>query len=102
LKIVIIRAIVNLLAVAAVVQHQDERRRHFGSVPAGIFAVLTEAIVGALLRAAAPATQCAVKLGETNVSRFAFVAPRTFVEVHRLNQDDILEVEGTFYAPARK
>jgi enamine deaminase RidA (YjgF/YER057c/UK114 family) len=28
--------------------------------------------------------------------------PRTFVEVHRLNQDDILEVEGTFYAPARK
>jgi 2-iminobutanoate/2-iminopropanoate deaminase len=28
--------------------------------------------------------------------------PRTIVEVHRLNQDDILEVEGTFYAPARK
>src|SRR5215469_289332 len=28
--------------------------------------------------------------------------PRTFVEVHRLNQDDILEVEGTFYAPAQK
>jgi 2-iminobutanoate/2-iminopropanoate deaminase len=28
--------------------------------------------------------------------------PRTFVEVHRLNQDDILEVEGTFYAPARR
>jgi len=27
--------------------------------------------------------------------------PRTIVEVHRLNQDDILEVEGTFYAPAR-
>jgi len=25
--------------------------------------------------------------------------PRTIVEVHRLNQDDILEVEGTFYAP---
>jgi len=24
------------------------------------------------------------------------------VEVHRLNQDDILEVEGTFYAPAQK
>jgi 2-iminobutanoate/2-iminopropanoate deaminase len=28
--------------------------------------------------------------------------PRTIVEVHRLNQDDILEVEGTFYAPAQK
>jgi enamine deaminase RidA (YjgF/YER057c/UK114 family) len=25
--------------------------------------------------------------------------PRTIVEVHRLNQDDIVEVEGTFYAP---
>ena len=25
--------------------------------------------------------------------------PRTIVEVHRLNQDDIAEVEGTFYAP---
>jgi len=25
--------------------------------------------------------------------------PRTIVEVSRLNQDDILEVEGTFYAP---
>lgn len=28
--------------------------------------------------------------------------PRTIIEVHRLNQDDILEVEGTFYAPAKK
>lgn len=28
--------------------------------------------------------------------------PRTIVEVHRLNQDDILEVEGTFYAPPKK
>jgi 2-iminobutanoate/2-iminopropanoate deaminase len=28
--------------------------------------------------------------------------PRTIVEVHRLNQDDILEVEGTFYTPQRK
>jgi len=28
--------------------------------------------------------------------------PRTIVEVHRLNQDDIVEVEGTFYAPARE
>ncbi len=28
--------------------------------------------------------------------------PRTIVEVHRLNQDDIMEVEGTFYAPVRK
>ena len=28
--------------------------------------------------------------------------PRTIVEVHRLNQDDIFEVEGTFYAPVRK
>jgi len=25
--------------------------------------------------------------------------PRTIVEVHRLNQDDFVEVEGTFYAP---
>jgi len=28
--------------------------------------------------------------------------PRTIVEVRRLNQDDICEVEGTFYAPAGK
>jgi 2-iminobutanoate/2-iminopropanoate deaminase len=28
--------------------------------------------------------------------------PRTIVEVARLNQDDIVEVEGTFYAPAGK
>jgi 2-iminobutanoate/2-iminopropanoate deaminase len=28
--------------------------------------------------------------------------PRTIVEVRRLNQDDIFEVEGTFYAPAKK
>ena len=28
--------------------------------------------------------------------------PRTIVEVRRLNQDDILEVEGTFFAPLRK
>jgi enamine deaminase RidA (YjgF/YER057c/UK114 family) len=28
--------------------------------------------------------------------------PRTIVEVHRLNQDDIMEVEGTFYAPNKK
>jgi len=28
--------------------------------------------------------------------------PRTIVEVHRLNQDDIVEVEGTFYAPINK
>jgi len=28
--------------------------------------------------------------------------PRTIVEVHRLNQDDIFEVEDTFYAPAKK
>ena len=27
--------------------------------------------------------------------------PRTIVEVARLNQDDIFEVDGTFYAPAR-
>lgn len=25
--------------------------------------------------------------------------PRTIVEVQRLNQDDIVEIEGTFYAP---
>jgi enamine deaminase RidA (YjgF/YER057c/UK114 family) len=28
--------------------------------------------------------------------------PRTIVEVHRLNQDDIFEVKGTFYAPVKK
>src|ERR1044072_6557104 len=28
--------------------------------------------------------------------------PRTIVEVHRLNQDDIFEVEGTFYAPLKR
>ena len=28
--------------------------------------------------------------------------PRSILEVHRLNQDDIFEVEGTFYAPAKK
>jgi enamine deaminase RidA (YjgF/YER057c/UK114 family) len=28
--------------------------------------------------------------------------PRTVIEVGRLNQDDIVEVEGTFYAPTRK
>jgi enamine deaminase RidA (YjgF/YER057c/UK114 family) len=28
--------------------------------------------------------------------------PRTIVEVHRLNQDDIFEIEGTFYAPLNK
>ena len=27
--------------------------------------------------------------------------PRTIVEVSRLNQDDMFEVEGTFYAPAK-
>lgn len=28
--------------------------------------------------------------------------PRTIIEVHRLNQDDIVEVEGTFYAPVAR
>src|SRR5215831_11570289 len=28
--------------------------------------------------------------------------PRTIVEVHRLNQNDMFEVEGTFYAPVKK
>src|ERR1700719_4576847 len=28
--------------------------------------------------------------------------PRTIIEVHRLNGDDICEVEGTFYARLRK
>jgi len=28
--------------------------------------------------------------------------PRTTIEVHRLNQDDIFEVEGTFYAPVKR
>jgi 2-iminobutanoate/2-iminopropanoate deaminase len=27
--------------------------------------------------------------------------PRTIVEVSRLNQDDVVEVEGTFFSPAR-
>lgn len=27
--------------------------------------------------------------------------PRTIVEVRKLNQDDVIEVEGTFYAPPR-
>jgi 2-iminobutanoate/2-iminopropanoate deaminase len=28
--------------------------------------------------------------------------PRTILEVRRLNQDDLFEVEGTFYAPVKK
>ena len=28
--------------------------------------------------------------------------PRTIVEVSRLNQDDVVEVEGTFFCPAQK
>jgi 2-iminobutanoate/2-iminopropanoate deaminase len=28
--------------------------------------------------------------------------PRTIIEVDRLNQDDVVEVEGTFYAPVKK
>ena len=28
--------------------------------------------------------------------------PRTIVEVSRLNQDDIVEVEGTFFCPAKR
>ena len=28
--------------------------------------------------------------------------PRTIIEVHRLNQDDFFEVEGTFYAPLQR
>jgi enamine deaminase RidA (YjgF/YER057c/UK114 family) len=28
--------------------------------------------------------------------------PRTIIEVDRLNQDDIVEVEGTFFAPVKK
>jgi 2-iminobutanoate/2-iminopropanoate deaminase len=28
--------------------------------------------------------------------------PRTIIEVHRLNDDDICEVEGTFYVPQKK
>jgi enamine deaminase RidA (YjgF/YER057c/UK114 family) len=28
--------------------------------------------------------------------------PRTIVEVSRLNQDDIVEVEGTFFCPLRR
>src|SRR5438132_5907769 len=28
--------------------------------------------------------------------------PRTIVEVHSLNQEDLMKVQGTFYAPAKK
>ncbi len=28
--------------------------------------------------------------------------PRTIIEVHRLNQDDIVEIEGTFYSPVKR
>jgi hypothetical protein len=28
--------------------------------------------------------------------------PRTIIEVQRMNQDDIVEVEGTFYAPVKR
>lgn len=28
--------------------------------------------------------------------------PRTIIEVNRLNQDDIVEVEGTFYVPEKR
>ena len=28
--------------------------------------------------------------------------PRTIVEVSRLNQDDVVEIEGTFYCPVRR
>ena len=28
--------------------------------------------------------------------------PRTIIEVDRLNQDDIVEIEGTFYAPIKR
>jgi enamine deaminase RidA (YjgF/YER057c/UK114 family) len=28
--------------------------------------------------------------------------PRTIVEVSRLNQDDVVEIEGTFFCPTRK
>jgi hypothetical protein len=33
------------------------------------------------------------------VMTLGFVNPRTIIEVRRLNQDDIVEVEDTFYAP---
>ena len=28
--------------------------------------------------------------------------PRTIIEVDRLNQDDIVEIEGTFYSPLER
>jgi hypothetical protein len=28
--------------------------------------------------------------------------PRSIIEVQRMNQDDIVEVEGTFYAPVKR
>jgi 2-iminobutanoate/2-iminopropanoate deaminase len=40
--------------------------------------------------------QCGLSSSSPTCSAFA---PRTIIEVHRLNQDDIVEVEGTFYAP---
>ena len=33
---------------------------------------------------------------------FFSASARTIIEVDRLNQDDIVEVEGTFYAPVKK
>jgi len=34
-------------------------------------------------------------------SRLPNYPPRTIIEVHRLNGDDIFEVEGTFYTPKK-
>lgn len=38
---------------------------------------------------------------QEEIWRQAPCPPRTIVEVSRLNQDDVFEVEGTFYAPRR-
>jgi 2-iminobutanoate/2-iminopropanoate deaminase len=40
-----------------------------------------------------------VELWGNDPSRYP---PRTIVEVDRLNDDDIVEVEGTFYNPAKR
>ncbi len=38
---------------------------------------------------------------QTQLWREGPYPPRSIVEVRRLNQDDIVEIEGTFYAPAK-
>ena len=57
-------------------------------------AVRLVAYVTDMGRRGSPATRC-----RRNCGAGAPYPPRTIVEVARLNQDDIFEIEGTFYAP---